>query len=69
MTNTTHPKGFIAARPAGSTACTRVMLRDDLRDADGQPRICLDVPGRRLPLAFPSLAAALAAARILEATR
>jgi hypothetical protein len=43
------------------------LLRDDLRDAEGQPRACLAIPGRRLPLAFPSLSAALAALNQMEA--
>jgi len=43
------------------------MLRDDLRDADGLPWACLALPGRRLPIAFESLGAALAALREMEA--
>jgi hypothetical protein len=45
----------------------RVILRDDLRDAEGQPRACLAIPGRPLPLAFPSISAALAALARMEA--
>jgi len=45
----------------------RVVLRDDLRDAEGQPRACIVIPGRRLPLAFPSIPAALAALARMEA--
>ncbi|MFN7306214.1 MAG: hypothetical protein ACK5TQ_06495 [Acetobacteraceae bacterium] len=45
----------------------KLVLRDDLRDADGQPRACLALPGRRLPIAFASLGAALAALREMEA--
>lgn len=44
----------------------KLVLRDDLRDADGQPRACIALPGRRLPIAFPSLGAALAALREME---
>jgi hypothetical protein len=43
------------------------MLRDDLRDADGQPRPCLTWPGCAVPVAFPSITAALAALRDMEA--
>lgn len=45
----------------------RLLLRDDLRDAEGNPRACIHLPGRRLPLAYPNLAAALAALRAMEA--
>ena len=52
-------------RPA--TIGPRVVLRDDLRDAEGVPRACIAIPGRRVPLAFPNIAAALAALRDMEA--
>jgi hypothetical protein len=45
----------------------KLVLRDDLRDADGQPRACIAIPGKRLPVAFASLGAALAALREMEA--
>jgi hypothetical protein len=45
----------------------RLTLRDDLRDASGEPRPCLTWPGRMLPLAFPTIGAALAALREMEA--
>lgn len=45
----------------------RLVLRNDLRDADGEPRACLTIPGRRLPLAYPNLRAALAALKNMEA--
>ncbi|HEV7267244.1 MAG TPA: hypothetical protein VGN83_20365 [Falsiroseomonas sp.] len=48
-------------------ASPRLTLRDDLRDADGQPRPCLTWPGRGLPVAFPSVSAALAALARMEA--
>jgi hypothetical protein len=49
------------------TPCgARLMLRDDLRDAEGEPRACLVIPGRRLPVAFPSITMALAALATLE---
>lgn len=54
-------------RTAGSGA--RIVLRDDLRDAEGSPRACIAIPGRRLPLAFPTFAAALAALRAMESAR
>jgi hypothetical protein len=54
-----------AQRPAITGA--RIVLRDDLRDADGEPRACLAIPGRRLPLAFPNMPAALAALARMEA--
>jgi len=44
-----------------------LVLRDDLRDAEGLPRACIALPGQRLPRAFCSLADALAALRELEA--
>ncbi|MDO9501997.1 MAG: hypothetical protein Q7J52_18010 [Falsiroseomonas sp.] len=45
----------------------RLLLRADLRDADGEPRACIAIPGWRLPLAYPNLRAALAALRTMEA--
>jgi hypothetical protein len=45
----------------------RLMLLDLARDADGMPRPALMLPGRRLPTIFPSIAAALAAARSMGA--
>jgi hypothetical protein len=51
-------------RPTGAA---HVVLRDDLRDANGEPRACIVIPGRRLPLAFPSIPAALAALACMEA--
>lgn len=44
----------------------RIVLRDDLRDAEGEPRACIVMPGRRLPLAFPNIPAALAALAHME---
>lgn len=66
-----------AAAPTSARAVTRVVpaarprlvLRDDLRDADGMPRIGLDLPGRRTLLAFPSVSAAVAALNAMEAAR
>jgi hypothetical protein len=50
-----------------TTPTPRLTLRPDLATADGEPRACLALPGRPLPLAFPTLAAALAALRDMEA--
>ena len=44
----------------------RLILRDDLRDAEGEPRACIAIPGQRVPLAYPNIAAALAALRVME---
>ena len=41
----------------------RLVLRDDLRDPDGEPRACVLIPGRRVPLAFPSVSTVVAALR------
>lgn len=49
------------------TNAPRLTLRDDLRDADGQPRPCLILAGRTAPIAFSSITAALAALRKMEA--
>ena len=57
-----------AARHQRSTTTTgRIVLRDDLRDAEGTPCACIVIPGRRLPLAFPNIPAALAALARMEA--
>lgn len=58
--------GAVQAMSAPFTAYPRVTLRDDLRNADGEPRPCITWPGRTLPVAFPTLAAALAAIRDME---
>jgi len=44
----------------------RIVLRADLRDAEGEPRACIAIPGRP-PLAFPSISAAYAALNRMEA--
>jgi len=56
-----------AKKPAPGSAGVRLVLRDDLRDAEGAPRACLAIPGRSLPVAFPTLGAALAALARMEA--
>ena len=55
-----------AMASTGPVARARIVIRGDLRDADGQPRVALDLPGRRVPLAFPNIGAALAALAIME---
>lgn len=44
----------------------RLTLRPDLATAEGEPRICIVWPGRAVPLAFPTMAAALAMLRDME---
>lgn len=44
----------------------RLTLRPDIPTAEGEPRICIVWPGRAAPLAFPNVAAALAALRDME---
>jgi hypothetical protein len=56
-----------AARQHRPAPVARLVLRDDLRDADGAPRACIVFPGRRAPLAFPTIEAALAALQRMEA--
>ena len=58
---------WAARRQRSAASVPRLILRADLRDADGEPRACLAIPGRRLPLAFPSIPAALAALTRMEA--
>jgi hypothetical protein len=58
---------WAARQPRHATTGPRLILRDDLRDAEGSPRACIVIPGRRLPLAFPSIPAALAALARMEA--
>lgn len=43
------------------TTAARIVIRADLRDAEGEPRACIAIPGQRAPMAFPSISAALAA--------
>jgi hypothetical protein len=50
-----------------ATTGARVILRHDLPDAEGQPRACIVIPGRRLPLAYSSIPAAFAALERMEA--
>jgi plasmid stability protein len=58
---------WAARHQRSTTTAGRIVLRDDLRDAEGTPRACLTIPGRRLPLAFPNIPAALAALARMEA--
>lgn len=62
------------SRPAVSEAAPRLLLLPDAPDANGQPRVALALPalstGRRAALViFPTIAAALAAKRRMEASR
>jgi len=45
----------------------RLLILEAYRDAEGQPRAALALPGLRLPVIYPSLAAAVAAKAALEA--
>ncbi len=45
----------------------RLVLLEACRNAEGEPRPALMVPGARLPVIFPTLAAALAAKSGMEA--
>jgi hypothetical protein len=56
-----------ATKPLPARAVIRLLLLPDCRDADGEARPGLLVPGRRLPLIFGSIGAALAAKQRLEA--
>ncbi|MDI3307832.1 MAG: hypothetical protein QJR07_12090 [Acetobacteraceae bacterium] len=67
MTRTTTPAPRLLLLPDAPRP--RLLLREDLRDAEGQPRFCLSIPGRRLPVAFPTISAALAALRALKVNR
>jgi hypothetical protein len=58
---------WAARRQRIAATAPRLILRADLRDADGEPRACIAIPGRRLPLAFPNMPAALAALARMEA--
>ena len=59
--------GWHARAPRGTNRVARLLLRDYLCDAEGEPRACLEIPGWRLPITFPSIAAALTAPIHLEA--
>jgi hypothetical protein len=49
-------------------AVARLVLLENTRDIDGEPRIAILPPGpRAVPIAFPTMAAALAALRNVEA--
>lgn len=54
-------------RPAGLPV--RVLLLHGCNDAEGEPRPALLIPGRSLPVAFATVAAALAAKREMETVR
>jgi hypothetical protein len=49
-------------------AVARLVLLENTRDIDGEPRVAILPPGpRAVPIAFSTMAAALAALRNLEA--
>lgn len=51
-------------------SAARLVLLDNARDADGEPRVALMPPGPRgVPIAFPTIADALAALRQQEAAQ
>lgn len=60
---------WAAANAAPAAPRSRLILLETCLDADGQPRPALLIPGRRVPLAFRTMAAALAAQRVMEAGR
>lgn len=63
MRNDVGGMGAVRAVSAHPMPAPRITLRDDLRDSEGEPRPCVTWPGRTLPVAFPTLSAALAAIR------
>lgn len=68
MTPTPLPLFAWAARhPRAPAIGARLLLRADMLDAEGEPRACIAIPGQRVPLAYPNLAAALSALRAMEA--
>ncbi|UFN49394.1 hypothetical protein LPC08_01745 [Roseomonas sp. OT10] len=58
---------WCAPLPRRPGAAPRVILLPDAAAPDGLPRAGLLHPGHRLPVVFPSLPAALAALRAMEA--
>jgi hypothetical protein len=54
-------------RPSGPSV--RMVRLDCCPNAEGEPRHALLIPGRRLPLVFHTIAAALAAKVVMEASR
>ncbi len=58
---------WAAQHPRPRAMGARLLLRADLRDAEGEPRACIAIPGQRVPLAYPNITAALAALRAMEA--
>jgi len=52
---------------AGQQAAIRLLLPKTYRDAEGEPPGALALPGIRLPVIHPGLAAAVAATAALEA--
>lgn len=58
-----------AAPPRPTPSPIRLLVLYGCPDAEGQPRAALLPHGARNPTAFPSIAAALAAKRAMEAAR
>ncbi|MXP62135.1 hypothetical protein E0493_02055 [Roseomonas sp. M0104] len=58
-----------AARRARLRAPIRLLMLDAYRDAEGEPRPALLIPGRRLPTIFPNLATALRVKADMEAAQ
>jgi hypothetical protein len=56
-------------RASSSAPIARLVLLHGCADAGGDPRPALVIPGRRWPVAFPNITAALAAKRAMEASR
>ncbi|MCK8788255.1 hypothetical protein M0638_28290, partial [Roseomonas sp. NAR14] len=50
-------------------AAPRIVLLHGLTGPDGEPRAAVAMPGCPIPTLFPTIAAALAALRTLEAAR
>ncbi|MCK8788236.1 hypothetical protein M0638_28195, partial [Roseomonas sp. NAR14] len=50
-------------------AAPRLLLMPGLMNADGEPRAAVAMPGCPIPTLYPTVAAALAALRTLEAAR
>ena len=56
-------------RLAINVSVTRLVLLHACRDAAGEPRAALPLPGRRAPVAYPSVAEAVAAKIAAEAAQ
>jgi hypothetical protein len=54
---------------ARQSGMIRLVLLENCRNADGEARLALVVPGHRLPVIFPSVATAIAAKANMETGR